>query len=156
SAAAPQPPAASDPPSDRSGEHPPDVRSGRSAPTALDPARRRRRELGPAVRAGRRDLLLTGGGVLLLASGSGLGRRVPLARGTVTTARKPATLPRAASPARPAPAGAQVRVPGMTPFVTANAGFYRVDTALTLPQVSPRDWMLRVHGMVDRPIELSF
>jgi DMSO/TMAO reductase YedYZ molybdopterin-dependent catalytic subunit len=31
-----------------------------------------------------------------------------------------------------------------------------VDTALTLPQVSPHDWMLRIHGMVDHPVELSF
>jgi DMSO/TMAO reductase YedYZ molybdopterin-dependent catalytic subunit len=44
----------------------------------------------------------------------------------------------------------------MTPFVTPNPGFYRVDTALTLPQVSPHDWMLRIHGMVDHPVELSF
>ncbi len=37
-----------------------------------------------------------------------------------------------------------------------NPDFYRVDTALTLPQVSPHDWRLRIHGLVDRPVELSF
>ncbi|WP_246122424.1 molybdopterin-dependent oxidoreductase [Actinoallomurus bryophytorum] len=41
------------------------------------------------------------------------------------------------------------------PFVTSNKDFHRVDTALTLPQVSSQDWILRIHGMVDHPVELS-
>jgi DMSO/TMAO reductase YedYZ molybdopterin-dependent catalytic subunit len=44
----------------------------------------------------------------------------------------------------------------MTPFVTPNPDFYRVDTALTLPQISPHDWTLRIHGLLARPVELSF
>ncbi len=52
--------------------------------------------------------------------------------------------------------GAQVKVPGMPPFRTPNRDFYRVDTALVLPQVDPRDWTLRIHGMVARPVELTF
>ncbi|MGI5232242.1 molybdopterin-dependent oxidoreductase [Actinoallomurus sp. CA-142502] len=111
---------------------------------------------GQAVGADRRNLLLTGAGAVAVAGASGLGGRLLLERGNVDAARRSVRLPRAASAARAVPAGAQIRVPGMTPFVTPNPGFYRVDTALTLPQVAPRDWTLRIHGLVDHPVELSF
>ena len=41
-------------------------------------------------------------------------------------------------------------------FITSNTDFYRIDTALTAPQVSRADWALRIHGMVDREITYSF
>ena len=44
----------------------------------------------------------------------------------------------------------------ITPFFTSNNSFYRVDTDLVVPQVSPQDWTLQITGMVDHPIELSF
>ncbi|GAA4207187.1 molybdopterin-dependent oxidoreductase [Microbispora amethystogenes] len=65
-------------------------------------------------------------------------------------------LPRAARPAAPIPAGADLRIPGLTPFVTPNADFYRVDTALVVPTVDPARWTLKIHGLVDRPVELTF
>ena len=54
------------------------------------------------------------------------------------------------------PPGTDFRIPGLSPFVTSNANFYRVDTALILPQVPPGSWTLRIHGMVEREIEVSF
>jgi DMSO/TMAO reductase YedYZ molybdopterin-dependent catalytic subunit len=55
-------------------------------------------------------------------------------------------------PTDPAPA----LPPGTPPdFLTTNADFYRVDTALTLPQIDPADWRLRIHGMVRNPVTLS-
>lgn len=65
-------------------------------------------------------------------------------------------LPRAARPAAPLPSGADLRVPGLAPFVTPNADFYRVDTALVVPSVDPARWTLKIHGLVDRPVELTF
>ncbi|GAA2522287.1 molybdopterin-dependent oxidoreductase [Pilimelia columellifera] len=59
-------------------------------------------------------------------------------------------LPAPADPARPLPAGVG---PG---FHTANADFYRVDTALTVPRLDPERWRLRITGMVGRPRELTF
>ena len=47
-------------------------------------------------------------------------------------------------------------IPGLSPFYTPNSQFYRVDTALVVPQVSPQSWQLRIHGMVDRPMTLTF
>jgi DMSO/TMAO reductase YedYZ molybdopterin-dependent catalytic subunit len=47
-------------------------------------------------------------------------------------------------------------VPGITPYLTANRDFYRVDTALQVPAVPVDTWRLRIHGMVERELELSF
>jgi DMSO/TMAO reductase YedYZ molybdopterin-dependent catalytic subunit len=47
-------------------------------------------------------------------------------------------------------------VPGISPFITPNGQFYRVDTALIIPQVDPSGWQLRIHGMVAREITISF
>ncbi len=41
-------------------------------------------------------------------------------------------------------------------FYTANADFYRIDTALTVPQVPTEGWSLDIGGMVDRPFSLSY
>lgn len=53
------------------------------------------------------------------------------------------------------PAAAVAAVPGQTTYVTPNTDFYRIDTALFVPQVEAADWRLRVTGMVDTEIELT-
>jgi DMSO/TMAO reductase YedYZ molybdopterin-dependent catalytic subunit len=61
-------------------------------------------------------------------------------------------------PVRPAPgdvAAADLGVPGVAPILTPNADFYRIDTALVVPQVDPSTWSLRVDGLVDRPFTLT-
>jgi DMSO/TMAO reductase YedYZ molybdopterin-dependent catalytic subunit len=45
---------------------------------------------------------------------------------------------------------------GVTPWVVSNADFYRIDTALAVPQVPKDSWSLHIHGMVDREITLTF
>ena len=54
------------------------------------------------------------------------------------------------------PPGTDLPIRGLTPFVTPSSSFYRVDTTLILPQISPGSWQLRIHGMVEREIMLSF
>jgi DMSO/TMAO reductase YedYZ molybdopterin-dependent catalytic subunit len=44
----------------------------------------------------------------------------------------------------------------VTPYLTDNADFYRVDTALRVPVVPVDGWTLRIHGMVDHELELTF
>ncbi len=41
-------------------------------------------------------------------------------------------------------------------FVVPNSDFYRIDTALVVPQVPKDSWRLRIHGMVDNDMELTF
>ena len=54
------------------------------------------------------------------------------------------------------PAGAQVGLPGLTPWRVPNEDFYRIDTALVVPAVDPSDWRLRIHGMVDQELVLTY
>jgi DMSO/TMAO reductase YedYZ molybdopterin-dependent catalytic subunit len=54
------------------------------------------------------------------------------------------------------PAGVQAPIDGVTPFVTPNADFYRIDTALIVPEVDPASWELRVHGMVEEEFTMTF
>jgi DMSO/TMAO reductase YedYZ molybdopterin-dependent catalytic subunit len=96
--------------------------------------------LGAGVAAA--TAVVTGGGGLLL-------RR----RFDVADARSVLALPAPASPAPPLPAGADLspQVPGLTPLVTANRDFYRIDTAITVPQIRPTAYRLSLTGMFDAP-----
>jgi DMSO/TMAO reductase YedYZ molybdopterin-dependent catalytic subunit len=66
------------------------------------------------------------------------------------------TIPMPADPAGPVPQGVQIELDGITEYLTPNADFYRIDTALTVPDVPADTWKLRIHGMVDEEVELSF
>ncbi|MHC5797397.1 molybdopterin-dependent oxidoreductase [Lacisediminihabitans sp. FW035] len=74
----------------------------------------------------------------------------------VAAIRTKLTLPKPAVAADPVPAGAAIDVPGISPFVTPNADFYRIDTALQVPSIDPDKWMLKVTGMVENEFSLSF
>ena len=54
------------------------------------------------------------------------------------------------------PAGAELDVPGLSSLYTSNADFYRVDTALTVPSIDPDAWSLKIFGLVDSELTLSF
>jgi len=58
--------------------------------------------------------------------------------------------------APPVPADADFAKLGTPPFITSNGDFYRIDTALVVPQVRSEDWSLRIHGMVDREVTYSY
>lgn len=71
-------------------------------------------------------------------------------------ARAAVRLPAPARTAPPIPAGASFDIPGLSPLITPNADFYRIDTALQIPGIDARDWRLRIRGMVEREVELTF
>jgi DMSO/TMAO reductase YedYZ molybdopterin-dependent catalytic subunit len=54
------------------------------------------------------------------------------------------------------PDGVDLRVPGQQPWLTPNRDFYRIDTALQAPLIDPATWRLRIHGMVDRELTLTY
>lgn len=58
--------------------------------------------------------------------------------------------------APPIPAGADFAASGTPTLVTSNRDFYTIHTALIPPRVSAAGWSLRIHGMVDRPLILSY
>jgi DMSO/TMAO reductase YedYZ molybdopterin-dependent catalytic subunit len=101
----------------------------------------------------RRGFLIQAGGLAVASSAAGLiGRR--LLEGGATQADAP-TIPGSAVKAT-LPAGAELTVDGLSPLIVPNDRFYRIDTALITPTVDAATWRLRVHGMVDREILLSY
>ncbi|WP_208971819.1 molybdopterin-dependent oxidoreductase [Kineococcus rubinsiae] len=74
---------------------------------------------------------------------------------SVAATRAGIVLPRPSSAAPALPAGLD-SVDAITPYVTSAKDFYRVDTALSVPQVDVAGWTLRIHGMVDREITVTF
>ncbi|MDM4762824.1 molybdopterin-dependent oxidoreductase [Galbitalea sp. SE-J8] len=76
-------------------------------------------------------------------------------------ARAALTLPAPATTAPPVPAGADLATgdlaaEGLSPWVTPNADFYRIDTALSVPQLAPEDWSLTITGLVDTEVTLGW
>jgi DMSO/TMAO reductase YedYZ molybdopterin-dependent catalytic subunit len=103
----------------------------------------------------RRKFLAAGGTAAALAAATGVGGQfLQDKRFSVNTASvklgTPVQVP-------VLPKGAEITdIPGLSPFYTPNSQFYRVDTALVVPQVSPQSWQLRIHGMVDKPMTITF
>ena len=97
---------------------------------------------------------LVGAGAAASAGLFAAGRVVSRTLRDATASRAGLALPAASNTLPEAPAGAQLE--GVGPFRTPNAEFYRVDTALTVPQVPAEEWVVRVHGLVDRPLELDW
>lgn len=105
---------------------------------------------------GRRGFLAGSVGVAAAAAAAGFGgRALQHARFDATKSRAAVTLPKPASPAGPLPNGVDLHK-GAAPFITSNSRFYRVDTALSVPQLTTDSWSLRIHGMVDKQMTLSF
>ncbi|MDV7173170.1 molybdopterin-dependent oxidoreductase [Gordonia amicalis] len=86
---------------------------------------------------------------------AGLARRAADTGGALAE-RVRLRLPRTTSASRPVPPGTELRIDGATPFMTGNREFYRIDTALQVPQLTTTDWRLRIHGMVDREMTLRW
>ena len=101
----------------------------------------------------RRTLLQRGGAIAIGSiAATAVGRVLLERQRTPTTA---AALPPPKSvPALPT--GADLSIPGLTPIVVPNDKFYRIDTALIPPNVDVTSWSLKVTGMVDHPVELTY
>jgi DMSO/TMAO reductase YedYZ molybdopterin-dependent catalytic subunit len=103
----------------------------------------------------RRFLVTSGAAAAAAAAGTLAGRELGMQR-DVTRARAAVRFPRPAVAAPPLPAASNLNIPGLSSFITPNSSFYRVDTALILPQVNPSTWRLRIHGMVRREVTITF
>ncbi|WP_460796443.1 molybdopterin-dependent oxidoreductase [Microbacterium sp. GXF0217] len=105
----------------------------------------------------RRRFLAWAGGTAVLGVALAVAGSIARAGSTVVTSvRDSLRLPRPAIPAPSPPAGAALEVPGLSPLITPNSDFYRIDTALVVPTVDPASWRLRIHGMVAEEIELTW
>jgi len=103
----------------------------------------------------RRGFLITAG---LVAAGAVvatyLGRTKALGRQRIENARKLLRLDGVNPP--PVDPSYDAGVEGQQPWLTPVEEFYRIDAAIVPPTVDPAGWTLRIHGMVDHPMELTF
>ena len=116
---------------------------GTPAGDPTDPGVARRRFLG----------LVGGAGTVAVAAA--VGARAGQPSPTAATSTELA-LP---TPRRQLPtpsSAASFDVDGLAPILVPNDEFYRIDTALSVPRIDASRWTLRVHGMVDRELELSY
>lgn len=104
----------------------------------------------------RRRFLIVSGAVAAGAALATTAGRALRTRFDASTSRNAVVLPKVASPLPVAPTTVAADAPGISPFYTPNANFYRVDTALAVPQVRTEDWELKVTGMVDKELRLSY
>lgn len=118
------------------------ARPGRSVDT--DPRLfERRRFLALATSSAAVGVLGAAGGRLLAAP-------------RVDRLRQAIRLPSPTTTAAPLTPDATLDVEGLSPLRTPNADFYRIDTALLVPEVDPAGWTLEIRGMVDRPFTLTY
>ncbi|MBA2495660.1 MAG: molybdopterin-dependent oxidoreductase, partial [Acidimicrobiia bacterium] len=104
----------------------------------------RRRFLGLAAGAGAAVAVFA-------ATGRVLGRAM-----TDAAQRVGITFPAAADSVAAPAAGTSLEVAGLSPLVTPNGEFYRIDAALQVPVVDLSSWRLGIEGLVDEPLSFSF
>jgi DMSO/TMAO reductase YedYZ molybdopterin-dependent catalytic subunit len=103
----------------------------------------------------RRFLIASAGTLGGVVVAGGVGRLLlqgEHAEGIVSTSRLPAAF--LAVP--PLAADQSLERLGITPLVVPNDQFYRIDTALLVPQVDVASWQLQVKGMVDHPLTFTY
>ncbi len=112
----------------------------------------RRPDLGSRER---RVFLMVAGAVAVASVGiAAAGRFVGAGRRHVEASRRLLRIPGVTR--REPPATTSVGLPGIAPWQTPNEDFYRIDTAIALPTIAPEEWSLRIHGLVDRELTLSY
>ncbi len=103
----------------------------------------------------RRRFLVASGTTAAVAMATG-GIGVGLERRRVASLRRDASrpLPELGGPGVDVPTGAQLY--DSTPFITPVGDFYRIDTALSFPNVDVDRWKVTIKGMVDQEISYSY
>lgn len=105
----------------------------------------------------RRAFLAGSAAVVTFAVGSAaLGRWLANRARIAVASRADVVLPTADDSIAAPTAAQQASVDGVSPLITPNSDFYRIDTALSVPTVDLDNWTLSFGGMVDRPYSLTY
>ena len=103
----------------------------------------------------RRHFFVAAGAAAVVAAVGGLvGRAASTARRRAEQSRRLLRIEGITAPA--VPEGVSVGVDGVAPWQTPSDDFYLIDTALIRPTIAPADWELRIHGMVERELRLTY
>jgi len=104
----------------------------------------------------RREALTFAGVVGLVAVASvGFGRLLQQQANTQLERLK-VILPKALKPLPTPPADPAFALPGLSKLFTPNQDFYRIDTALSVPDISLDTWTLTIDGMVTQPLSFTY
>ena len=115
-----------------------------------------RAQEGDADGFGRRRLLVGGAGLAAAAAtAAALGEGLGGTGSSAAASRARVTVPQVAEPVN-VPVAADLKLPGITPYVVPNGDFYRIDTALVVPQMDTAGWKLRVHGLVEQEVTITW
>ncbi|HEY1671674.1 MAG TPA: molybdopterin-dependent oxidoreductase [Streptosporangiaceae bacterium] len=106
------------------------------------------------VGTNRRRFMLASLSVTAVAAAAGVSGRLLVRKGVKIAPPKVAG-PVQKLPVLPASARLD-NIAGISPFYTPDGRFYRVDTAVVVPRVTTQEWKLRIHGMVDKPIDINY
>ncbi|GAA5104354.1 molybdopterin-dependent oxidoreductase [Haloechinothrix salitolerans] len=120
-----------------------DVRTVRTGADARLTDASRRRFIGSSLG------VAAGAGVAGLTGQAFAGPDVQASRADIAPFQPKTTAP-------PIPKGADFAANGTPTLITPNRDFYTIHTALVVPRVPVDDWTLRIHGMVDRPLTLTY
>lgn len=104
----------------------------------------------------RRRVLVGTLGVGAAALAVGAFGRALQGRFSNAAARAAVVLPRPSRRLAAAPADPALDVDGLSTLFTPNDRFFRIDTAIVPPSVDPDSWQLRIHGLVERELTLSY
>jgi DMSO/TMAO reductase YedYZ molybdopterin-dependent catalytic subunit len=108
-----------------------------------------------AASSSRRSFLLRAGATAALAVlAGGAGRFLGRGRRHLEETRRLLKLTGVSEPEVPPEVSVGVR--GITPWRTSSSDFYLIHTAIVTPTIEPGEWSLRIHGMVDREIVLTY
>jgi DMSO/TMAO reductase YedYZ molybdopterin-dependent catalytic subunit len=103
----------------------------------------------------RRVFLMVAGAIAVATVGIAVaGRLVGAGRRHVEASRRLLRIPGVTR--REAPPSTSLGLPGIAPWQTPNEDFYRIDTAIALPTIEPEEWSLRIHGLVERELVLTY
>ncbi len=105
----------------------------------------------------RRAVLVGNGAVAGLAAVSaGVGRALLQGAKRMAAGREDIVLPAALDALPPVPTAAELGIQDLSPVLTPNQDFYRIDTAFSVPRVDIQDWSMSVEGMVERPFSIDY
>lgn len=122
------------------------IRDPQEDPTSLAATGAQRRTFIRTLGLVTIGIVVLGGGSQLLAARRRRRRDIEAARAALELPARPVNVP----------AGADLDVTGVASWNTSNRDFYRIDTALSPPLIDPVEWSLRIHGMVDNEITLTY
>jgi len=106
----------------------------------------------------RRKFLIASGGLAVVAIGiASFGRDLQAGfNSSLERAGVRLPVPKDPLPAPPADPAALAGNEGLSPLIVPIKNFYRIDTALSFPNISLSSWKLKIGGMVDRELTLTY